>query len=108
MAKTGEELSDEPVALPGMDLEAEVKGSPGFSEARRSNGEVVLDKRPCFENSSAPKKLKNGSMSRGGVLGELDEERLEGAGPESGDWLLVVGAANISTLKKSSKELKGI
>lgn len=53
MAKTGEELSDEPVALPGMDLEVEVKGSTGFKEARRSNGDVVLDKRPCFENSSA-------------------------------------------------------
>jgi len=47
-------------------------------------------------------------MSWGGVLGELDEERLEGARPESGDWLVLVGAANISTLKKSSNELKGI
>ena len=47
-------------------------------------------------------------MSWGGVLGELDEERLDGARPESGDWLLLVGAANISTLKKSSNELKGI
>jgi hypothetical protein len=47
-------------------------------------------------------------MSWRGVLGELEEERLDGARPESGDWLLVVGAANISTLKKSSNELKGI
>jgi len=47
-------------------------------------------------------------MSWGGVLGELDEERLDGARPERGDWLLLVGAANMSTLKKSSNELKGI
>ena len=47
-------------------------------------------------------------MSWGGVLGELDEERLDGARPESGDWLLFVAGANISTLKKSSNEVKGI
>lgn len=47
-------------------------------------------------------------MFWGGVLGELDEERLEGARPESGDWPPVVGAANMSRLKKSSNELKGI
>ena len=52
--------------------------------------------------------LKRESKSWGGVLGELDEERLDGARPESGDWLLLVAAANISTLKKSSNELKGI
>jgi len=47
-------------------------------------------------------------MSWGGVLGELDEERLEAARPGRGDWPLVDGAANISRLKKSSNELKGI
>ena len=52
--------------------------------------------------------LKRESKSWGGVLGELDEERLDGARPESGDWLLLVAVANISTLKKSSNELKGI
>ena len=51
--------------------------------------------------------LKRESKSWGGVLGELDEERLDGARPETGDWLLVDGAANISRLKKSSNELKG-
>lgn len=112
MAKMGDELSDVSVTLPEIDLEEDAKGSAEVKEARRSKGEVVLGRRSCFENSSAPYKLKNGSMSWGGVmgevLGELDEERLDGARPESGDWLLVEGAANISTLKKSSNELKGI
>jgi len=105
MAKTGEVLSLASAALPEIDLEEDAKGSAEVKEARRSKGEVA---RSCFENSSAPYKLKMESMSWGGVLGELDEERLDGARRESGDWPLLVGAANMSTLKKSSNELKGI
>jgi len=108
MAKTGEGLSAASTALPEIDLEEDAKGSAEVKDARRSKGEVALGKRSCFENSSAPYRLKIESMSWGGVLGELDEERLDGARRESGDWPLLVGAANMSTLKKSSNELKGI
>jgi glutaredoxin len=107
MAKTGDTLSVASVALPEIDLEEDAKGSAEVKEVRRSKEEVALGRKSCFENSSVPYKLKNGSVSWGGVLGELDEERLDGARPESGDWLLVDGAANISRLKKSSNELKG-
>lgn len=54
MAKTGDVLSEGPVALPEADAEVEAKGSAEVREARRSNGEVALVKRSCFENSSAP------------------------------------------------------
>ena len=53
MAKTGEVLSEEPIALLVVDVEVEAKGSADVNEARRSKGEVALVKRSCFENSSA-------------------------------------------------------
>jgi hypothetical protein len=54
MAKTGEGLSDGPMALPEVDAEVEAKGSADVNEARRSKGEVASGKGSCFENSSAP------------------------------------------------------